>query len=110
MSSAAASLLPKVNVSFSGCGFLGVYHIGSYACWKEHQDRSLKLLHDSDTKTTKVETAVDNCATASSSSSSNHSSIDSNDNIPSFVIHNALGASAGKVFSNEATEQLALNY
>ena len=34
--------LPKVNVSFSGCGFLGPYHIGSLACFQDHVYRRLK--------------------------------------------------------------------
>ena len=37
----AAATLPKVNVSFSGCGFLGVYHVGSLAAWQDHVNRSL---------------------------------------------------------------------
>ena len=43
---AVSSLLPKVNLSFSGCGFLGIYHVGSYACWKDHQERSLKCINE----------------------------------------------------------------
>ena len=38
----AASSLPKVHVSFSGCGFLGVYHVGSMAAFQDHQKRSLE--------------------------------------------------------------------
>ena len=28
--------LPRVSVSFAGCGFLGLYHVGSLACWRDH--------------------------------------------------------------------------
>ena len=38
----AAATLPKVNISFSGCGFLGVYHVGSLAAWQDHVNRSLE--------------------------------------------------------------------
>ena len=64
---AAAGSLPKVNVSFSGCGFLGVYHVGSLAAWLDHVNRSLE----------KVDTPMDPGEP------------------PRFVVDNALGASAG---------------
>ena len=85
--SAAAALLPKVNVSFSGCGFLGVYHIGSYACWKDHQDKSLRYIKDEIKRNQRGE-----------STSNISSSINSKGGIneePCFVVQNALGASAG---------------
>ena len=28
--------LPRVSVSFAGCGFLGLYHVGSLAAWRDH--------------------------------------------------------------------------
>lgn len=82
--SAVASLLPKVNVSFSGCGFLGIYHVGSYACWKEHQERSLECI---------------NCAGKETKNEQSTSTENSNNSFhgdpPCFQINNALGASAG---------------
>ncbi len=33
------SKLPRVSVSFSGCGFLGLFHVGSLACWRDNADR-----------------------------------------------------------------------
>ena len=36
--------LPEVNVTFSGCGFLGLYHVGSMACWGDRADR-VKVRH-----------------------------------------------------------------
>ena len=82
-SSAVSSLLPKVNVSFSGCGFLGIYHVGSYACLKEHQERSLEYIQNenvrpkNDLKNSSTETELNN------------------QELPCFVIDKALGASAG---------------
>jgi len=77
-------LLPKVNISFSGCGFLGIYHVGSYACWKEHQDRSLQCTNIIDEVTDDIKTAPDEVG-------SKHC----HDDPPCFLINNALGASAG---------------
>jgi len=79
-----SSLLPKVNISFSGCGFLGIYHVGSYACWKEHQDRSLQCPNIEcdvmqDIPSTNSEGTTESC----------------HDDPPCFVIDKALGASAG---------------
>lgn len=28
--------MEKVNISFAGCGFLGIYHIGVSSCIKEY--------------------------------------------------------------------------
>ena len=81
---AVASLLPKVNVSFSGCGFLGIYHVGSYACWKEHQDRSLQWIN-------KVTEEMD-CQQGPSIAEENRGI---NQDPPCFLIDKALGASAG---------------
>ena len=81
---AVASLLPKVNVSFSGCGFLGIYHVGSYACWKEHQDRSLEWIN----KVTKEMDCQQGPSIAEDSRGINQDP-------PCFVIDKALGASAG---------------
>ena len=65
---ATVSALPKVNVSFSGCGFLGVYHVGSLAAWLDHVNRSLER-----GPTAPMEPGEP----------------------PRFVVDNALGASAG---------------
>ena len=82
--SAVSSLLPKVNVSFSGCGFLGIYHVGSYACFKEHQDRSLEsILNEGRDQKNGVKAP---------STDENEAS---NSDLPCFVIDKALGASAG---------------
>ena len=78
------TLLPKVNVSFSGCGFLGVYHAGSYACLKEYQDKSLQW--------------VQNAEQMQGTKSKNKTNKDggmSSDFTPHFAIDKALGASAG---------------
>ena len=85
--SAAAALLPKVNVSFSGCGFLGIYHVGSYACWKDHQDKSLRYIKDEMERSERGE----NTSNINRSSSSNGGINEE----PRFVVQNALGASAG---------------
>ena len=82
-SSAVSSFLPKVNVSFSGCGFLGIYHVGSYACLKEHQERSLEYIQNQNEQQKNE--------TISSSIESEHN----NHELPCFVIDKALGASAG---------------
>ena len=84
--SAAAALLPKVNVSFSGCGFLGVYHIGSYACWKDHQDKSLRYIKDEIKRNESGETPSNLIRITNSNGGVND---------PCFVVQNALGASAG---------------
>ena len=84
--SAAAALLPRVNVCFSGCGFLGVYHIGSYACWKEHQDRSLQCINDE---------VVDSDGGNRNLLTNSINSLSHCDDPPRFVIDNVLGASAG---------------
>lgn len=83
--SAAAALLPRVNVCFSGCGFLGVYHVGSYACWKDHQDRSLQCINEAE------DSKGGNRVSMSNSNNGNNHYGD----LPCFVIDNALGASAG---------------
>ena len=83
-SCAVSSFLPKVNVSFSGCGFLGIYHVGSYACLKEHQERSLEYIQNQNEKQNKNEIT-------NSSLESEHN----NHELPCFVIDKALGASAG---------------
>ena len=77
-------ILPKVNISFSGCGFLGIYHVGSYACWKEHQERSIQCTNNKEeatqnVKNDSIEASNDLCQ----------------DDPPCFVIDKALGASAG---------------
>jgi patatin-like phospholipase domain-containing protein 2 len=77
-------LLPKINISFSGCGFLGIYHVGSYACWKEHQDRSLKC-------TNVIDEVMQDIKTVSDEGDSNLC----HDDPPCFLIDNVLGASAG---------------
>ena len=82
-SCAVSSFLPKVNVSFSGCGFLGIYHVGSYACLKEHQERSLEYIQN--------QTDEQKNETKTSSIESEHN----NHELPCFVIDKALGASAG---------------
>ena len=82
-SSAASSLLPKVSVSFSGCGFLGIYHVGSYACLKEHQERSLAYVqkkYEQLTNGTKCHSIEEELC---------------KQELPCFVIDKALGASAG---------------
>ena len=81
--SAVSSLLPKVNVSFSGCGFLGIYHVGSYACLKEHQERSLAYVQN------KYEQLTNGAKSHSLEEEL------SNQELPCFVIDKALGASAG---------------
>lgn len=45
----STSGLPVISLSFSGCGFLGMYHVGSLACWQEHLDRSAAAAPRSDT-------------------------------------------------------------
>ena len=82
-SCAVSSFLPKVNVSFSGCGFLGIYHVGSYACLKEHQERSLEYIQNQNEQEKKEIT--------NSSPESEYN----NHELPCFVIDKALGASAG---------------
>ena len=82
----ASALLPRINVSFSGCGFLGIYHVGSYACWKHYQDKSVERI--------KNEIEKSKC-TNPNSTSKTHSSHEHYNDPPSFVIGNALGASAG---------------
>ena len=84
--SAAAALLPKVNISFSGCGFLGLYHIGSYACWKDHQDKSLRYIKDEIKRNESGETPSNLIRITNSNGGVND---------PCFVVQNALGASAG---------------
>ena len=37
---------PRVSVSFSGCGFLGMYHVGSLQCWRDHFGH-LEIVHAS---------------------------------------------------------------
>lgn len=32
----------KANITFSGCGFLGIYHIGVISCLKQHSPQHLK--------------------------------------------------------------------
>lgn len=34
-----SSQLPRVSVSFSGCGFLGMFHVGSLACWRDNANK-----------------------------------------------------------------------
>ena len=82
--SAVTSLLPKVNVSFSGCGFLGIYHVGSYACLKEHQDRSVKSIQN------ECEQQKDGLKAPSPDQYQTN-----NPDLPCFVVDRALGASAG---------------
>ena len=82
--SAVNSLLPKVNVSFSGCGFLGIYHVGSYACWKDHQERSLKCI-----------TCMTNERESEPSTTTENSNKSFHGDPPCFQIDKALGASAG---------------
>jgi len=65
---ATKASLPKVNVSFSGCGFLGVYHVGSLAAWLDHVNRSVERGADAPMEPGEP---------------------------PRFVVDNALGASAG---------------
>ena len=78
------TLLPKVNVSFSGCGFLGVYHAGSYACLKEYQDNSLQLVQN-----------AEQIQGTKSKHKTNKDGGMASDFTPHFAIDKALGASVG---------------
>lgn len=33
------SNLPLLSVSFSGCGFLGLFHVGSISAWRENKNK-----------------------------------------------------------------------